>query len=60
LPSDVWAAKSRTIGSRGGKVIIHVIIDTQIYIPVCILIAHYINTVTKEGDRSKQAQQLVI
>jgi len=43
------------MSSRGGKVTIHVSIDTQIYIPVFILIAHNINAVTK-GDRSKQAQ----
>jgi len=28
LPSDVWAAESRTIGSRGRIVTIQVIIDT--------------------------------
>jgi hypothetical protein len=57
---DVWAAESRTIGSRGGKVATQVIINTQIYVPVFILIAHNINTVTKEGDRSKQAKQVVL
>jgi hypothetical protein len=48
------------MSSRGRKVTIHVITDTQIYIPVFLLIAHNINAVTKEGDRSKQAQQVVL